>query len=156
MPEAQLTIQLDPLLLRELPLLLLELLRDVEQSLLDALGRHRLREERQVVAEHQDGGRVLDPLIATHQLLEKDRRHECHVLVTEPDGGRRAHYVELAVLAADAVQAVSNGHLDRGAYLRVVAILARRVPAALRSAQGAHEEDPLPRAHTDAELVPAL
>src|SRR2546428_9060963 len=85
MPEAQLTIQLDPLLLRELPLLLLELLRDVEQSLLDALGRHRLREERQVVAEHQDGGGVLDPLIATPQRLAKDRPHGAHELLADTE-----------------------------------------------------------------------
>src|SRR2546427_10208594 len=74
MPEAQLTIQLDPLLLRELPLLLLELQSDVEQSLLDALGRHRLREERQVVAEHQDSGGGLDPLIPNPQALDENRR----------------------------------------------------------------------------------
>ena len=50
--EPQLTVELDPLRRCEFALLLLELLRDIEQAFLHALRRHCFRQERQMVAEH--------------------------------------------------------------------------------------------------------
>src|SRR5436309_2682071 len=85
--EPQLAVQLDPLPLRERALLLLELERDVEEPLPDALGRHRFGEEREVVAEHEDRAGIVDLLVLSHELLEKDRRHRRHILVAEPDVG---------------------------------------------------------------------
>src|SRR5437773_4226736 len=85
--EPQLAVQLDPLLLRERTLLLLELERDVEEPLFDALGRHRFGEERQVVAEHEDRAGIVDLLVLAHELLKEDRGHRRHVLVAEPDVG---------------------------------------------------------------------
>src|SRR6267378_2725991 len=59
MAQPQLAVQADPLLLREGALLLLELERHVEQAFLHALGGHRLGQEGEVVAEHEDRGRVV-------------------------------------------------------------------------------------------------
>ena len=57
----------------------------VEQAHLDVLGPHHLVEVGQVVAEEEDGRRVVERGIGAHQLLEEDGRHRRHVLVAEPD-----------------------------------------------------------------------
>src|SRR6058998_245249 len=85
--ESQLAVQADALFLGELALLLLQLQRHVQQPFLDALRRHRLAQEREVVAEHEDRARIVDLLVRPHELLEEDRRHRGDVLVAEPDIG---------------------------------------------------------------------
>src|SRR5204863_6810014 len=69
----QLAVQLDPLLLGERPLLLLELERDIEQPLLDALGGHGFGKEGEVIAKHEDRAGIDHALPVAHELLEEDR-----------------------------------------------------------------------------------
>src|SRR6266516_4242565 len=91
--ERQLAVQLDPLLLGERALLLFELERDIEQPLLDALGRHGFRKEGEVIAKHEDRAGIGHPLPVAHELLEEDRRHRGHVLVAEPDVGDHEPFI---------------------------------------------------------------
>ncbi len=85
MAQPELAVQADPLLLREGALLLLELERHVEQAFLHTLGRHRLAEEGEVIAEHEDRAGIVHLLVLAHELFEKDRRHGRDVLVAEAD-----------------------------------------------------------------------
>ena len=84
-PEPQLAIQLDALRRGELALLLFELERDVEQPFLYTLGGHRLGQEGEVIAEHEDRGGIVDLRVFADELLEEDCRHRRHVFVSEPD-----------------------------------------------------------------------
>src|SRR6185437_3235361 len=91
--QAQLPVELDPLLLREGPLLFLELIGDVEETFLDPLRRHRLTQEGEVVAEQEDRAGIEHPFVLADQLFEEDRRHRRDVLVAEPDVGHHEAFV---------------------------------------------------------------
>ena len=91
--QAQLAVELDALRCRELALLFLELQRDVEQAFLDSLGRHRLGQEGEVIAEHENRAGIVDLRILAHQLLEKDRCHRRDVFVTEADVRQHESFV---------------------------------------------------------------
>src|SRR5438067_9013630 len=91
--QAQLAIELDALRRRELPLLFLELQRDIEQTFLDSLRRHRFGQEGEVIAEHENRARIVDLRILAHELLEKDRCHGRDVLVTEADVRQHESFV---------------------------------------------------------------
>ena len=79
----ELAVELHALLAREDPLLRLQLIRDIEQPHLDVLGAHHLRQKRQMIAEEEDGLRIVDRLALANELLEEDRRHRRDVLVAE-------------------------------------------------------------------------
>ncbi len=93
MAEAQLAVQLDALRRRKLALLLFELQRDVEQSLLHTLRRHRLGQKREMVPEHQDRDGIVDLGVFPHELLEEDCGHRGHVFVAEADVGEHEPFV---------------------------------------------------------------
>src|SRR5690348_16887930 len=81
--------QANSLLLREIHLFEFQLGSKIKQSeLLLLLGNHFI-EERQMIAEKQNGGRIIDLRIFSYVVLEKDSRHRRYILVTEPQIGPR-------------------------------------------------------------------